>query len=144
MGKWVGNSGFWLWTPFIEGPDDPSEPCPEMVVIGPGPEYFGLGGHKYPTTTVKAPHALLSTQDIVNWKANLNPDNPYLEYYKSKGIVPEAPAGHVIEEAESDKHGEPVEGRPDILDWSVALTGIKQEGFWFDKDYDPIKGEYRK
>ncbi len=86
MGKWVNAGGFWQWTPFIVGGDDPSLPPPGVPFTECGMYHGGVTppGGNFKTWVVLAPNGK-TLQTIVNWASGPAAANPYADWYKSQG-----------------------------------------------------------
>lgn len=86
MGKWVSAGGYWSWTPYKAGGDDPSLP-PPGVVFTEGPMYHGgitPPGGDFSSWVVIGPNGK-TLQQIINWKSGPDAANPYADWYKKQG-----------------------------------------------------------
>ncbi len=87
-GKWILVAGFWNWTPYLDGGDDPSFPPPGSI-YAEGPMYHG--GISPPGGDFKSWQVLAHTpngmalQQLINWKSGPDAANPYAEWYKQQG-----------------------------------------------------------
>ena len=82
MGKWINAGGFYTWTPYIAGGDDPSLPPPGSIYVV-GPMYHGgitPPGGDFSSWNVISPTGN-SIQQIINWASGPSAANPYADWY---------------------------------------------------------------